>query len=105
MPSGTATATDEAFRQHRSTFCRRPPRQAARQRRFDDDFCSAPARPAAPPCHPSLSATSRWFSLSSERQGQPVGTFGHSRRYHQRPDAVELDPLQLRLGVGRLSRV
>ena len=42
------------------------------------------------------------FSPSSDRQGQPVGTLVYSRRYHQRPDAVELDPLQLRLRVGLL---
>jgi serine/threonine-protein kinase HipA len=40
------------------------------------------------------------FSLSSDRQGQPVGTFVYGRRYRERPDAVELDPVQLRLRQG-----
>jgi serine/threonine-protein kinase HipA len=40
------------------------------------------------------------FSLSSDRQGQPVGTFIYGRRYLERPDAVELDPVQLRLRQG-----
>ncbi|MEB3322455.1 MAG: type II toxin-antitoxin system HipA family toxin [Synechococcaceae cyanobacterium] len=40
------------------------------------------------------------FSVSSNRQGQPVGTFVYGRRYRERPDAVELDPVQLRLRQG-----
>lgn len=40
------------------------------------------------------------FSLNSDRQGQPVGTFVYGRRYRERPDAVELDPVQLRLRQG-----
>jgi serine/threonine-protein kinase HipA len=40
------------------------------------------------------------FSQSSDRQGQPVGTFVYGRRYRERPDAVELDPVQLRLRQG-----
>jgi serine/threonine-protein kinase HipA len=34
------------------------------------------------------------------RQGQPVGTFVYGRRYRELPDAVELDPVQLRLLQG-----
>jgi serine/threonine-protein kinase HipA len=40
------------------------------------------------------------FSQSRDRQGQPVGTFIYGRRYLERPDAVELDPVQLRLRQG-----
>ena len=40
------------------------------------------------------------FSLSSDRQGQPVGTFVYGRSYRERADAVELDPVQLRLRQG-----
>jgi serine/threonine-protein kinase HipA len=40
------------------------------------------------------------FSQSPDRQGQPVGTFVYGRRYRERPDAVELDPVQLRLRQG-----
>lgn len=38
--------------------------------------------------------------LSRDRQGQPVGTFVYGRRYRERADAVELDPVQLRLRQG-----
>jgi hypothetical protein len=40
------------------------------------------------------------FSQSRNRQGQPVGTFVYGRRYRERADAVELDPVQLRLRKG-----
>ena len=40
------------------------------------------------------------FSQSRDRQDQPVGTFVYGRRYRERPDAVELDPVQLRLRQG-----
>jgi serine/threonine-protein kinase HipA len=40
------------------------------------------------------------FSQSRDRQGQPVGTFVYGRRYRERPDAVELDPVQLKLRQG-----
>ena len=40
------------------------------------------------------------FSQSRDRQGQPVGTFVYGRRYRERADAVELDPVQLRLRQG-----
>ena len=37
------------------------------------------------------------FSQSRDRQDQPVGTFVYGRSYRARPDAVELDPVQLKL--------
>ena len=40
------------------------------------------------------------FSQSRDRQGQPVGTFVYGRRYRERADAVELDPVQLKLRQG-----
>jgi serine/threonine-protein kinase HipA len=40
------------------------------------------------------------FSLARDRQAQPVGTFVYGRRYRERPDAVELDPVQLKLRQG-----
>jgi serine/threonine-protein kinase HipA len=40
------------------------------------------------------------FSQSHDRRGQPVGTFVYGRRYRERPDAVELDPVQLKLRQG-----
>jgi serine/threonine-protein kinase HipA len=40
------------------------------------------------------------FSQSRDPQGQPVGTFVYGRRYRERADAVELDPVQLRLRQG-----
>lgn len=40
------------------------------------------------------------FSQSRDRQGQAVGTFVYGRRYRERADAVELDPVQLRLRQG-----
>ena len=44
------------------------------------------------------------FSQSRDRQGQPVGTFVYGRRYRERADAVELDPVQLRLRQGPSCR-
>ncbi len=40
------------------------------------------------------------FSQSRDRQGQPVGTLVYGRSYRERPDAVELDPVQLKLRQG-----
>jgi transcriptional regulator with XRE-family HTH domain len=40
------------------------------------------------------------FSQSRDPKGQPVGTFVYGRRYRERADAVELDPVQLRLRQG-----
>jgi len=40
------------------------------------------------------------FSQIRDRQDQPVGTFVYGRRYRERADAVELDPVQLRLRQG-----
>jgi serine/threonine-protein kinase HipA len=40
------------------------------------------------------------FSQSRNRQDQPVGTFVYGRRYRERADAVELDPVQLKLRQG-----
>ena len=33
------------------------------------------------------------FMLKQDRQGRPVGAFVYGRRYLERPDAVELDPV------------
>jgi hypothetical protein len=40
------------------------------------------------------------FLQNRDRQGQPVGTFVYGRRYRERPDAVEVDPVQLKLRQG-----
>ena len=40
------------------------------------------------------------FSQSRDRQDQPVGTFVYGRRYRERAEAVELDPVQLKLRQG-----
>jgi serine/threonine-protein kinase HipA len=40
------------------------------------------------------------FDLSSDRLGNPRGRFVYGRRYLERPDAVALDPLELRLESG-----
>ena len=37
------------------------------------------------------------FRLSAEPTGDPVGAFVYGRRYRERADAVELDPVELRL--------
>lgn len=37
------------------------------------------------------------FALRRNRSGDPVGRFVYGRSYRQRPDAVELDPVELRL--------
>lgn len=37
------------------------------------------------------------FALGRNRSGDPVGRFVYGRSYRQRPDAVELDPVELRL--------
>jgi len=37
------------------------------------------------------------FRLSEDRDGNPVGAFVYGRRYRERADAVELDPVELRL--------
>lgn len=41
------------------------------------------------------------FRVSTPRGGEPVGEFVYGRRYLERPDAVELDPVTLRL-AGRV---
>ncbi|WP_432785513.1 HipA N-terminal domain-containing protein [Cyanobium sp. BSA11S] len=43
--------------------------------------------------------TAGGFKLKKDRQGRPVGAFVYGRRYRERPDAVELDPVELRLGA------
>lgn len=40
------------------------------------------------------------FTLSVDRRGTPLGRFVYGRRYLERPDAVELDPVELRLARG-----
>lgn len=37
------------------------------------------------------------FRRSEGRRGEPVGAFVYGRRYRERPDAVEFDPVELRL--------
>lgn len=37
------------------------------------------------------------FRVSETRQGSPLGEFVYGRRYLERPDAVEFDPVELRL--------
>ena len=39
------------------------------------------------------------FELQEDRQGRRVGAFVYGRRYRERPEAVELDPVELRLGA------
>lgn len=39
------------------------------------------------------------FELQQDRQGRAVGAFVYGRRYRERPEAVELDPVELRLGA------
>lgn len=39
------------------------------------------------------------FDLSADRLGNPRGRFVYGRRYLERPDAVALDPLELKLGT------
>jgi len=41
--------------------------------------------------------TAGCFALSWNRSGDPVGCFVYGSSYRQRPDAVELDPVELRL--------
>ena len=38
------------------------------------------------------------FRVSQTRDGDPFGEFVYGKRYLERPDAVELDPVELRLG-------
>lgn len=40
------------------------------------------------------------FTLRESREGAPVGEFIYGRSYRERPDAVELDPLELRVQPG-----
>ena len=40
------------------------------------------------------------FTLRESREGAPVGEFIYGRSYRERPNAVELDPLELRLQPG-----
>ncbi|EAQ76427.1 MULTISPECIES: type II toxin-antitoxin system HipA family toxin [unclassified Synechococcus] len=39
------------------------------------------------------------FELQEDRQGRRVGAFVYGRRYRERPEAVELDPVELKLGT------
>ena len=41
------------------------------------------------------------FNVTTGRDGNPIGAFVYGKRYQERPDAVELDPIELRLGDGR----
>lgn len=40
------------------------------------------------------------FTLTQDRRGTAIGRFVYGRRYLERPDCVEIDPLELRLGQG-----
>ena len=42
--------------------------------------------------------TAARFRVSSTRDGEPVGELVYGKNYLERPDAVELDPVELRLG-------
>jgi serine/threonine-protein kinase HipA len=39
------------------------------------------------------------FALRRNRTGEPMGRFVYGRSYRQRADAVELDPVELRLSA------
>lgn len=45
------------------------------------------------------------FEHEIDRNGVAVGRFVYGRRYRDRPDAVELDPVELRLGRARFETV
>lgn len=45
------------------------------------------------------------FEYEIDRNGVAVGRFVYGRRYRDRPDAVELDPVELRLGRARFETV
>ncbi len=48
----------------------------------------------------TAAVTAGRFTLSVDRRGTPLGRFVYGRRYLERPDAVELDPAELRLARG-----
>lgn len=45
------------------------------------------------------------FRVSHGRDGNPFGEFVYGKRYLERPDAVELDPIELRLGKTQYETV
>ena len=45
------------------------------------------------------------FSQSRDRPDQPVGTFVYGRGYREQVDAVDLDPVQLKLRLGPFETV
>jgi len=47
--------------------------------------------------------TARCFRLSETPDGEPIGEFVYGRRYLERPDVVEFDPIELRLHHGALE--
>ena len=40
------------------------------------------------------------FALSADRRAAPLGRFVYGRRYLERPEAVPIDPVELKLGKG-----
>lgn len=40
------------------------------------------------------------FELTADRRGTPAGRFVYGKNYRERPDAVDLDPVELKLGPG-----
>lgn len=49
--------------------------------------------------------TAARFRVSTTRDGVPVGHFVYGKRYMERADAVELDPIELRLGQAQYETV
>ena len=45
------------------------------------------------------------FALAADRRGAPEGRFVYGRRYLERPNAVALDPVQLKLAARTYSTV
>ena len=45
------------------------------------------------------------FARDTDRQGTTTGRFVHGRSYLARPDAVEIDPVELRLGGREVATV
>lgn len=46
----------------------------------------------------TMPVTAGRFELGSDRRGNALGRFVYGRSYLERPDAVEIDPIELRLG-------
>lgn len=53
----------------------------------------------------SVAVTAGRFEQSVDRHGVAVGRFVYGRRYRERPDAVDIDPVELRLGPAAYETV